>query len=365
MLTHSFALLKNQLLGFEPAGVLTLHVPLPPAKYAKPEQIRAFYSETLSGVAALPAVESAAVSSALPLNESRLAHVLPEGSPAVPLAQRRLTAVQSITPLYLRVMKIPLLQGRPFTESDKRDGARVALVNRTFAQTFFPGQDPLGKHVSMGSANVSWRIIGDIRNVSLSSPPQAEIDLPFAQLPLPQMNLLVRSARGEVTAGLTGAIRAQVSHVDPEQPLTDVQSLDSLLAQSRSQPRLVTTVLLLVAGLALVLAAVGVYSVVSHNTAQRLPEFGVRIALGASRQDLIFSVLKQASRLAAAGIGIGLLAAFACARIVAHHAFGVGRFDPLSFAAGPALFFLVSLGAAFCPALRSTRWRPADVLRAE
>ncbi|MDQ2841308.1 MAG: ABC transporter permease [Acidobacteriota bacterium] len=191
LLAHSFARLKTQPLGFSPTGVLSAHIPLSAARYVRPEQITGFYAQTLARLNVLPDVEVTAAASALPLNESRLGHVSVEGEPVSPLAQRPLTAVQSVTPDYPRVLQIPLLKGRFFRESDSSSSSPVALVNQTFARTLLRNCDPLGKRIRIGKMRQSWEIVGviaDIKNVSLSSPPQAEIDVPFPQLPALQMN---------------------------------------------------------------------------------------------------------------------------------------------------------------------------------
>jgi predicted permease len=367
VLGHSFARLRSQPLGFQAQNVLTMNVSLSQERYASPAQIKNFFSDALSRIYRLPGVRNVAISSALPVNESRLAHVLAEGQPSIPLARRSLAALQSLDPSYLKTMGIPLETGRFFTESDKEQKRRVAVVNEAFAANFFPHQNPLGKRVWMGKLPEGWEVvgvIGNIKNVSLASPTQPELDIPFGQLPWPQMNLLIR-ASGPSAQALAGEVRGELSKKDPEQPLTNVQTLEELLSDSRSQPRLMTSVLLIFAALAFSIAIVGVYSVISYHTTQRMPEFGIRVALGATHWSLIATILKQAALISGIGVVIGLAIALALARTAASLTFGVSQYDPLSFGLAPAILFVVAVVAAVPPALRVTRLRPADVLRAE
>ncbi len=366
LLAHGFVRLKNQPLGFNPNGVLSMSVALPQNRYTTPEQITNFFSQLLVRLRALPGVRSAALSSALPLNESRLAHVLAEGQLPLPASQRELAAVQSLSPAYLEVLRVPMLRGRFFTPSDTPAKLHVAVVNRAFARHFFPGQEPLGKRVWLGKMPVPWQIVGivgDVKNVSLSSAAQPELDVPFAQLPAPRMNLLVLS--DNTGAALADELQAAIAKQDRDQPATDVQTLEDLLIDARSQPRLLACVLSVFAALAFIIAAAGIYSVISYQAAQRKPEFAIRMALGATRCNLIGLVLSQAARFSGIGIVIGLLATLAITRAAASLLYGVHPFDPLSFLLAPALFFVVALLAALYPALRVTRLRPADVLRTE
>jgi ABC-type antimicrobial peptide transport system permease subunit len=275
--------------------------------------------------------------------------------------------VQALSPSYLEVMKIPLIEGRFFTSLDKRDKANIAVINQAFAKSLFGKRDPIGRRVWLGRTPTPWTVVGvtgDIKNVSLSSPAQAEMDIPFEQLPSAEMNLLVRS-RSNDAAALSSTIRKLVERQDREQTVTDVQTLERLVANARSRPRLITTVLTAFAILALSVASVGIYSLISYQAAQRMPEFGLRIALGATRRTLIGSVLCRAAAIAGIGIVIGWACAVGTSRAASAITYGVGRFDLLSFGLAPLAFLLVALLAAFYPSLRATRVRPSDLLRAE
>jgi putative ABC transport system permease protein len=367
LLIHSFSLLRDQSRALETPAVLTMNVSLSRSRYSTPGQIENFYSRLVSEIRNLPEVQSVAISSALPLNESRLGHVLAEGQPALPVAQRSLVAVQALSPSYLEVMRIPLVEGRFFTEFDKPEKAKVAVINQAFAKSLFRKRDPIGQRIWLGLVPAPWTVVGvtgDVKNVSLSSPPQAELEIPFEQLPSPEMNLLVR-AKGNDGAAVTDMIRKLVERQDREQSVTDVQTLERLVANARSRPRLITTVLTGFAILALVIASVGIYSLISYDAAQRMPEFGLRIALGATRRNLIASVLGRAAAIAGIGIVIGWACALALSRVASAITYGIGRFDPLSFGLAPLTFLLIALLAALYPSLRATRVRPSELLRAE
>jgi predicted permease len=367
LVIHSFSLLRDQSRGVETPAVLTMNISLSRSRYSTPDHVARFYSRLLSEISNLPEVQSVAISSALPLNESRLGHVLAEGQPAIPVPRRTLVAVQALSPSYLEVMKIPLIEGRFFTGLDKRDKANITVINQAFAKNLFGKRDPIGQRVWLGRTPTPWTVVGvtgDIKNVSLVSPPQAEMDIPFEQLPSPEIYLLIRSKSND-GAALSGMIRKLVERQDREQTVTEVQTLERLVSNARSRPRLITAVLTAFAILALSVASVGIYSLISYQAAQRMPEFGLRIALGATRRNLIASVLCRAAAIAGIGIAIGWVCAVGTSRAALAITYGVGRFDLLSFGLAPLAFLFVALLAAFLPSLRATRVRPSDLLRAE
>ena len=364
LLIRSFIWLETQPPGFEPRGVLTMDLALPPSRYAKPDQMIAFYDEVLRRVQALPGVTAAAVSSALPVNITRLTPVLIEGQPKVPLAERPIIIIQMFTPSYLRVMRIPLRKGRFFNPHDKQDSARVLVVNEAFAKRFFPGQDPVGKHILLGRSAAPSEIvglIGDIKNVSLAIEPEPEIDLPFAQATWAKMNLMLRT-EGDPNA-LAVAVRRAVAQVDPNQPVTAVRTLSEVLSEASAQPRVVLFLVSAFAAFAFLLAIVGLYAVISYSVAQRTQEMGVRIALGSTPAALFRLVLSQAATLAGAGIAIGIVCSLALTRLMTKIVYGVSTLDPLTFLLVPLLFFVFALLASYVPALRATRVDVVDALR--
>ncbi|MBV8551052.1 MAG: ABC transporter permease [Acidobacteriaceae bacterium] len=367
LLIRSFIRLQRQPPGFEPSGVLTMNLTLPPAKYYTPAQMIEFYDRLLERVESVAGVRAAAVSSALPVNVARLTPVLIEGQAPVPLAERPILIIQTFTPSYLRIMQIPLIRGRFFSAFDKHDSARVIIVNQSFVNRYFPRQDPIGKHVWLGRMTTPAQIvgvIGDIKNVSLSAGAQPEIDIPFAQLPWGRMNLLVRASTGD-PKGLTDAIRLQIAKIDRDQPATAIKTMDELLTDASSQPRVIMALLTAFAGFAFMLAIVGLYSVLSYSVAQRRQEMGVRMALGATRRDVLTLVLRQGAVLAVAGIVAGVGCALAVTRLMDNLVYGVRTIDPFTFVLVPALFLASALTATCIPALRATQVDVAEVLKEE
>lgn len=323
-----------------------------------------FYDEVVRRVGVLPGVKAAAVASALPMDVSRMTPVLVEGQPAVPLAERPIIIIQTFTSSYLRAMEIPLIKGRFFNPYDKQDSLRVLAVNQSFARRFFPGQDPIGKHIWLGRMTIPSQIvgvIGDVKNVSLSSEPQPEIDAPFAQLPWARMHLILR-ASGTVKS-LTDAVRIQVAGIDRDQPVTAVETGSELLSEGSSQTRLIMMLLTGFAAFAFVLAMLGLYGVISYSVAQRTQEMGVRIALGATRADLLKLVLRQGAVLAGFGIAIGIASSLALTRLMTAVLYGISSSDPLTFSIAPVVFFVFALLASYGPAIRATRVDVIEALR--
>jgi putative ABC transport system permease protein len=367
LLARSFLQLKKQNLGFQPQSVLTTSISLPKTKYASPEQIFQFFDQALTGIRSLPGAENAALSSALPLNATRLAHVLAEGEQSAPVAARRLAAVQSVSPSYSQLLRIPLVQGRFFAPSDKRGTLQVAVINQTFANEFFHSDNPLGKHLWLGKGRIPWQvvgIIGDVKNAGLSTPAQPEVDVPFAQLPWSNMNLLLRT---RILNGLSlvGPVRKQIFRQDREQSITDAQMLPELVGESLTQSRLSMNVLAIFSALAFLLAATGIYGVVSYDAVKRKQEFGIRIALGATRRQLVGRVLRHGLGIASLGIAIGLAGALAVTRLMVHLLFQVSTYDVWAFLLGPLLLMLIASAASLFPALQTTRLEPAGILRTE
>ena len=365
LLIRSFIRLQTQPPGFEPQGLLTMNLSLPSTKYEGWKTVH-FFDQLLERIRAVPGVQSAAASSALPANPVRFSPILAEGQPEAPLPERPVVAVQMITPSYLQTMRIPLIRGREFTAGDKRESPPVILITRAFARRFFPKQDPIGRHVALGRRAARPEIvgvIGDVRNISISTDPQPEILVPFAQLSWPSLNLLIRTAGDPHT--LIEPVRRQIGTLDADQPATSVQTMEELLAGARSQPRLMMTLLLLFAVCALALAIVGLYSVISYSVSQRTMELGVRMALGATRARVLGLVIGQGVGLALLGIGVGLTLSFLLTRLMASLLYGVSVTDPWTFVASPLLFLLFTLLASYLPARRATRIDPVEALRHE
>ena len=365
LLIRNFAQLRAASPGFDPHGLLTLNISLPPARYDKSHQVL-FFDELLRGVRSLPGVRSAAIDSALPLNPSRFSPALPEGQPQVPLAQRPLFNIQTMSPGFTETMRLPLVTGREFTARDGEHDSKVILVNESAARSYWPQQNAIGKHILLGRIPQPIEIVGvlaDVRNVNLAADPQPEIYLPFAQLPTSSMNLVVRTA-GDPRQ-FVNAVRAKVFEVDRGQPVTAIRTMDEVLEAGAAQPRFTTSLLGGLSLTALILAIVGIYGAIAYSVAERTQEMGIRMALGARRADILRLVLRQGLMLAAIGIAIGLGAALALTRLLGSLLYRVSVTDPLTFCAGAALFTAVALLASYIPARRATRVDPVIALRGE
>jgi putative ABC transport system permease protein len=364
LLLRSFVRLLRVDPGFNAENVLTMNVSLPTVKYAKPEQQIAFFDEVLRRVSALPGVRSAATSAALPLSWKRITPVLPEGQPDVPLAQRPFIDVEAISPRWFRTMRVPLQGGREFTDADNPQAPKVVIANETLARRFWPNQDPVGKHIIIGRWPDPATVVGvaaDVKNKGLEQETQPQLYLPFPQLPWGDMNLLVRTAVPPESIAL--AVRAQISAVDTDQPVMNVQTIDDLMDDSRSQPRFTMLLLGVFSATALALAVIGIYGVLSYSVAQRRQEFGIRLALGAEYVDILQLVVRQGIILAAAGVAVGLTAALLMTRLMSSMLYKVGARDLTTFLLAPAVFLCIAVMASYLPARRATRVHPIEALR--
>ena len=350
--------------GFDANNVLTMNVTLPSVKYAKPQQQIALFDALLQRVSVLPGVRSAAISAAMPLETKRITPMLPEGQPDVPLSRRPFIDIQAVSPQWFQTMRIPLRAGREFGASDNADSQKVVIVNESFARRFWPGQNPLGKGVTIGRWPQPAQVVGvsaDVRNKGLAQGAQAQLYIPFAQLPWTNMNLLVRTASSP--ASLTSAVRAQIYALDPDQPVTNIQTVDDLIGQSRAQPRFTLVLLGAFSATALALALMGIYGLLAYSVAERRQEMGIRLALGAHRADILLLVVRKGLVLAAAGVAIGLAAAFMLTHLMASMLFRVGAHDLATFVLAPLVFLGVALVACYLPARRATKVAPAQALR--
>jgi predicted permease len=366
LLVRNFVQLSAASPGFDPHRLLTLGITLPAARYPDAARRVSFFNELLRQVRALPGVRGAAGTTALPVNAVRFSMALPEGQPVVPLAERPIFNIQQVTPGYAATMRIPIRYGREFTDGDDAKAPRLAMVNEALARRYWPKENPVGKHILLGRQPGPSEIVGvlgDVENLAVGTDPQAEIYVPFAQIPWATQNLVVRTA-GDPRS-LTAAVRARVLALDRDQPVTGVRSRDELLEAGAAQPRFTTWLLGGLAATALLLSMVGIYGVIAYSVAERTVEMGIRIALGADGRDILRMVLGHGLALAGTGIAIGLGAAFALTRLMSALLYRVSVTDPLTFIAGPALFAAVALGASYLPARRAMRVDPATALRAE
>jgi putative ABC transport system permease protein len=366
LLMRSFLRLLDVNPGFNPEGVITFDFSLPGTRYGKRGQQSAFYQQLIERVAAIPGVEVASVGDPIPLGgSSSSAGVVIEGQPPMLPTERPKPQLRFVGQNYLRVMGTPLLQGRPLDDNDRLDAPKVMLINETFARRFFPNQDPLGKRVSVGIGdNYDCHIVGvvaDVKTRGLHEEAEPECYLSYLQNPISELTLIVRASADPTS--IVPAVRNEVERMDRELAISDIRTMNQLVAEAIAPQRFILFMLGLFAGLALLLASVGIYSVMAYAVTQRTNEIGVRLALGASPGAVLKMVVRQGMTLALAGIGIGLIAAIALTRVMKTLLFGVGATDPLTYAAVTLLLTLAALLACWIPARRATKVDPLTALR--
>jgi putative ABC transport system permease protein len=367
LLIRSFAELLRVDPGFRSEGIITARITPPETRYADDARTRAFYGELLTRVGALPGVQAVDATSHLPLvgGPGGFAFEV-EGKPYEQGTGAPVTAERSVTPGYLQTMRIRLLRGRGLAHTDREHTLNVAVINETMAREHWPGKDPLGKRLK-AVFNDKWitvvGVVGDVKYDGLASEIEPEIYRPFLQTPAHDMSLAVRVAQDPTT--LAGSLREVVASVDRTVPVSEIRTLDQLLASSVATSRFTTLLLAAFASVALTLAAIGIYGVLSYAVSRRAREIGVRMALGARRGDVLRMVLGHAALLVGAGMVGGVGAALATTHVLDGLLFGVTRTDMATFAVVPILLAGVAFLAAYIPARRATRVDPAIALRLE
>ncbi len=369
LMIRSLSRLRNVDPGLDPHNILTMSFALSSTKYDKPVQQIAFYDQLLQRVRALPGVASAGAIDSLPLGGGgSIQPIAVEGRPQVPMSEQPEVAVRVVEPGFIATMRISLLQGRQLSSSDVVDRPAVIVVSESMAQRFWPGQNPIGKRLTMTFSPERSRevvgVAGDVKGDGLDVvEPVATLYVPLAQQPTPYLSLVVRTSSPPST--LISAISNAVHEVDREQPVVGVITMDDILADSLSHQRFNMLLLSAFSGLALLLAAIGIYSVLAYSVRRRMSEIGVRMALGAQRGDILRMILGQGTKLAFIGTGIGIAAAFGLTRLMASQLFGVTATDPVTFLSVAALIVLVALAACYIPARRATKVDPIVALRYE
>jgi putative ABC transport system permease protein len=370
LLVKSFIRLQKVDTGFNTENVLTMVVRLPGGKYKEDSQFVAFFRQGMERIRALPGVRAVGMVNYLPLygGLGSATGFTIEGRPAPPPGQEPGTNVRVTDEDYFSAMGIPLLRGRNFTDLEASEARRVIIISESLAQQYFPGEDPLGKRISveMFDKPVPTEIIGivgDVKYDSLTDRAEPTVYFPHSELTYAFMTLVIRT-EGD-PALMAPAVERELRAIDPDQPVSDVRTMNQVMADTVGRARFNTLLLGLFAVLATLLAAIGIFGVMNYSVSLRTHEIGLRMALGAQQGQVLMLILKQGLLLTLIGIGIGLVGALALTRVMSGLLFGVGATDPLTFAAIVLLLALVSLIACYIPARRATRVDPLIALRYE
>ena len=373
LMIRSFTKLNQVDPGFSPARVLTLGVTLLRSKYPADDQVASLYSQILERAATVPGVASAGAISELPLSGSNTSDYFTiEGRPPIAKEAEPLTEYRVVTPRYFESMGIPLLSGRDFAGSDTRQSPNVVVINEAFAHQHFPGENPLGHRIKLQGQErdplLIVGVVGNVRDFGLDEQPTPEAYVSFLQNPLSQtyqrsMTIVARTKSDP--RDVAGSLRSALSSIDKGLPVYAIKPMTEYLRDSLSRRRFNLVLLSVFGGVALTLAAVGIYGVISYGVTQRTHEMGIRMALGAQPRDVLKLVVRQAMLLALGGVGIGLLASLALTRLMKSLLFNVGVTDPLTFAVIALLMTLVALLACLVPARRATKVDPLVALRYE
>jgi putative ABC transport system permease protein len=369
LLINSFLRLRSVDPGFDSSNLLTMRIVLPDAKYRELERRSAFYTDLIQRVEALPGVKSAAVTTNLPLyRQGNSTGIEIEGRPAPPPGQEIIITTRVISPKYLTTMGIPLLRGRQFGPEETAKMPGAVIVSETMAKRYWPNEDPLGKRLTPGrnAGPDDWfQIVGiakDVRQFELNADPKPQMYLPYVQADFfAPRDLVVKT---DIDAlGMAATVRRAVWEIDKDQPVSNIKTMAEIAAESVARQRFSMLLLAIFAGLALVLAAVGIYGVMSYSVTQRRNEIGIRMALGAQRSDVLKLTVGQGLKLVLVGVAVGLVGAFVLTRLMVSLLFGVGATDPSTFIAISVILIAVALFASFIPARRATKVDPLVALR--
>jgi len=369
LLIRSFALVTSVYPGFDPTNVTEAEVSLPQFQYSRPQQWTAFSNELLVRLHAQPGLHDSAVAAPLPMDRQGQAafEFSIVGDPPLPPSQSATADYSTVSPDYFRVMAIPLLRGRLFSEMDSPSNPNVAIVSETLARRYFANRDPIGRQMRFGfppNGNVPREIVGivgDVRDVALGKKPGPMMYVPFAQAPLYGGEVVARSSLS--VSSVAAAVREAVHSIDKNLPVTDVESFSDAVGQSISRERFRTLLLGSFSAIALLLSAVGIYGVISYSASQRTQEIGIRMAVGAQRRDILRLILGQGAKLALLGLSIGVAFALLLTRLMTSLLYNVSATDPLTFG-GVALILLgVAVSACYIPARRAMRLDPIVALR--
>ena len=369
LLIKSFIRLIEVKPGFDPNNLLTMNVLLPSSRYTKPAEMTNFYRTVIERFHNLPGVRAAGAVFGLPLGEMGVrGDFTIEGQPPPPTGV--LVSKLVVSPDYFRAMAIPLLNGRVFADSDTEKSAQVVIISENMAEMFWPGEDPIGKRLHPGFRSKPMctvvGVVGNVHQNGFAKNAPLAIYMPHTQGPVFLLNAAAFVVRTENDSqSMLNSFRREVQEVDKELPLYDIRSMEQLVSRSVSEPRFNMVLLAVFSFLALALASVGIYGVMAYSVAERTREIGIRMAMGAQRNDVLKLVLRQGTTLIVVGIGLGLLAAFALTRVMASYLFQVSATDPATFAGIALLLSAVALLACYVPARRATKLDPMVALRYE
>jgi putative ABC transport system permease protein len=368
LLLRSFARVLAADAGFRAEGVLTAGVPLPQGRFPDEAKRAALVRQVVDSLQTAPGVRAA--SAALPLLGGWQSSFRLEGRPDPPPGQVPSADITRVTPRYFDAMGVRVREGRVFTDHDTAEAPPVAIVDETFVRDHYPGESVLGKRLRFGGPqdkDVKWLeivgVVGHVKNYGVDEESRVEVYLPYYQSPVAGATVIVRTD-GE-PASLSGAVRAAVKAADPELPVFAVRTLPELVSDRTAQRRLAAVLITVFAAVALVLAAVGIYGVMSYAVAQRTQEIGIRMALGAEREQILRMVLRHGTLMAVSGVVLGLAAAFALARLITSLLFQTSAADPPTFSVVPIVLIAVALVACYVPARRATRVDPLVALRTQ
>jgi predicted permease len=365
LLMESFRQVQNLRLGFESAQSMVAQLTLPPSKYPDDTRRAAFVRDLVQRLETTPGIQSAVAAQSVPLGFLILSPVLAEGQGFVPQAQRPLARWNMTSPGYFRTLGIPLVSGRDITWADDEHSTKVVVINQALARKFWPNENAIGKHITFTRLQVPFEVVGvvgDTRNGNLEREPQPMMFSAFAQWTRAGMVIAVRTAGGN-PAAMSKAVAAQVAAVDRDLPITGVRTMNEVVENALAQRKQTMYLVAGFAGLALVLAVIGLYGVVAFSVAQRTAEIGIRQAIGAQRGDILWMVMAQGLRLSVAGILSGTVTAVLVTRLMSRLLFHVSATDPATFAEIAGIFVVVALGASYLPAWRAMRIDPVVALR--
>jgi putative ABC transport system permease protein len=373
LLIRSFIRLIGVDPGFDTGHLLTFKVTLPQSKYGSDQACMAFFQQVLARISRLPGVRSASMNSFPPLSGLGAAtDVKLLSQPERQRSDLPVAVVRVVGPNYFGTMSIPLRAGRGFSELEMAEEKHVAIINQAFADKYLSGVNPIGQKAAIYMKSLVENenqpseiigVVGDVRQMGLDTAAEPTVYWPYPELVYTGMTILVRTSNDP--RGLVSAVGSELHQMDPEQPMASVATMEKLLSDSLSRSRFTMLVLGVFAAIALLLAAVGIYGVIAYSVTQRTQEIGIRLALGAQRQDVLRLVLGQGTRLTLLGVGLGIVAALIFTRLMAILLFSISAADPLTFTVVSLLLFGVALLACYLPARRAMRVDPLIALRYE